>query len=258
MKKCFGIISWFPDKDPERSQRLKRLDKTFKHLTNLFGKDIEFLIIAQNWKDYQVPDFIEHTVIHKFDKLGILGARKMLREKFLELDYDYLIMCDDDIVLKPLIENAPKKYFKELDKHPEGFSFLSYGWSLTFCAVSKWIYSREEMVDIDPEKNEGYEDTTFPNLLHYKYPDHEFKTNYLFKFLQNTPEFRKDHKSTWMVEDIRYAELKYKSDCYIEQFKKGNFNIALLKPEIEAEFYKARHYNPEKPADGKKDYYLYF
>jgi hypothetical protein len=143
-----------------------------------------------------VPEFVKHTIIHKFDKLGILGARKMLRTKFLESKYDYLIMCDDDIVLKPEIENAPKKYLEELDKHPEGFSFVKYGWSLTFCAISRFIYKKEPMVDVDPEKNEGYEDMVFPLLLHYKYPKNEFKTNHLFKFLQNTGAYSKNHKST--------------------------------------------------------------
>lgn len=51
----------------------------------------------------------------------------MLRTKFLESKYDYLIMCDDDIVLKSEVENAPKKYLEELDKHQEGFSFIRYG-----------------------------------------------------------------------------------------------------------------------------------
>ena len=83
LKKCFGIISWFPDEPIHRKQRLERLNHTFKHLIDLFGEDIEFLIIAQNWQDYKVPKFVKHTIIHKFDKLGILGARKMLRTKFL-------------------------------------------------------------------------------------------------------------------------------------------------------------------------------
>jgi hypothetical protein len=73
-----------------------------------------------------VPDFVKHTLIYKFDKLGILGARKMLRTKFLETDYDYLIMCDDDIVLETKVDNAPQKYFEKIDKHPEGFSFIQY------------------------------------------------------------------------------------------------------------------------------------
>jgi len=257
MKKVFGIISWFPDEPTHRKQRLERLNKTFKHLIDLFGEDIEFLIIAQNWKDYKVPEFVKHVTIHKFDKLGILGARKMLRTKFLESKYDYLIMCDDDIVLKPEVENAPKKYLEELDKHPEGFSFVKYGWSLTFCAISRYVYEKEPMVDVDPEKNEGYEDMVFPLLLHYKYPQKEFKTNHLFKFLQNTSAYSKNHKSTWMVKGIEYDEIQMKTDIYTKNFKQRKFNIAEIKAEINRQW-SLRRKNPEHTADGRDNCYLYF
>lgn len=257
LKKCFGIISWFPDEEPYRNQRLNRLNQTFEHLTNLFGNDIEFLIIAQNWKDYKIPKFVKHTLIYKFDKLGILGARKMLRKKFLESKYDYLIMCDDDIVLKAETENAPKKYLETLDKYPEGFSFVRYGWSLTFCAISKYIYSREDMVDIDPEKNEGYEDMVFPLLLHYKYPKNEFKTSHLFSFHQHEVKFKKNHKSTWMNSELNYQDIKTKTDRYIEQLKAGNFDLASIKAQIEKE-YGRRWKNPEKAYIGEKDCFLYF
>lgn len=257
MKKVFGIISWLPDEPTHREQRLERLNKTFKHLIDLFGEDIEFLIIAQNWKDYKVPKFIKHATIYKFDKLGILGARKMLRTKFLESSYDYLIMCDDDIVLKPKVENAPEKYLEELDKHPTGFSFVRYGWSLTFCAISRWIYSKEPMCDVDPEKNDGYEDMVFPMLLHYKYPDKEFKTGHILMFHQQEAEFRKDHKSTWMVSGISYNEIQSKTTTYINNFKRGNFDILQIKKKIEAEW-ERRKSKPTTTYMGGADSYLYF
>ena len=257
MKKVFGIISWLPDVEPHRSQRLNRLNHTFKHLIDLFGEDIEFLIIAQNWKDYQVPEFVKHTLIYKFDKLGILGARKMLRTKFLESKYDYLIMCDDDIVLEQKVKDAPKKYLEELDKHPEGFSFIKYGWSLTFCAISRWIYEKVPMVDVDPEKNEGYEDVVFPRLLHYKYSNKEFKTNHLFNFLQNTAKYKKDHKSTWMVKGIEYNDIQLKTSIYVKNFERGNFDLIKIKADIDEEWSR-RHKNPETTYMGKNDAYLYF
>ena len=37
----------------------------------------------------------------------------------------------------PNAEPIYQKYFEEIDKHPEGFSFIQYSWALTFCAVSK-------------------------------------------------------------------------------------------------------------------------
>lgn len=257
LKKYFGIISWFPDEPAHRKQRLERLDKTFKHLIDLFGEDIEFLIIAQNWQDYKIPEFVKNTTIYKFDKLGILGARKMLRTKFLESKYDYLIMCDDDIVLDNKVANAPKKYLAELDKHPHGFSFIKYGWSLAFCAISRYIYEREPMVDVDPEKNEGYEDMVFPKLLHFKYANHEFGTNHLFSFLQNTIDFKKNHKSTWVVDGIEYNEIQLKTDIYTEHFKKGQFDIASIKKEID-ELWSHRRKNPKETADGKDNCFLYF
>ena len=257
MKKCFGIISWFPDVEPHRSQRLNRLNQTFKHLIDLFGTDIEFLIIAQNWQDYQVPEFVKHAIIHKFDKLCILGARKMLRTKFLASKYDYLIMCDDDIVLEQKVKDAPKKYLAELDVHPQGFSFLKYGWSLTFCAISRYIYEKEPMVDVDPELNEGYEDVVFPRLLYYKYPKNEFRTNHLFGFLQHTAQFRKDHRSTWMVNGINYQEIQAKTEIYVKYFRQHQFNINEIKAKINQRW-AARRKPPKSLYMGDKNNYLYF
>ena len=262
LKKCFGIISWFPDDQKHREQRLERLNKTFKHLIDLFGNDIEFLIIAQNWQDYKVPEFIKYATIHKFDKLGILGARKMLRTKFLESKYDYLIMCDDDIILEEKVKDASKKYLEELDKHPNGFSFIRYGWSLTFCAISRYIYNQEEMVDVDPEKNEGYEDVVFPRLLYYKYPKSEFKTNHLLNFLQNTGEYQKNHKSTWMNSSKNYNEIQSKTNIYLRNFENGNFNIAKIKAEIDrqwAERRKLAEETKDRTVTGQlKGTFLYF
>ena len=257
IKKCFGLISWLPDKEEHRQQRITRLNSTFEQLIKLFGNDIEFLIIAQNWNDYEIPKFVEHATIKKFDKLGILGARKMLRKCFVESDYDYLIMCDDDIVLEEKIEDAARIYLSELDKHPDGFSFLKYGWSLTFCAVSRWIYEREDMVDVDPEKSEGYEDVIFPNLLHYKYKNHEFKTEHLLKFVQHENKFHKNHKSTWMNQNIKYAELTQKTKMYVDSFKKGNFNFKEIKKRIDQVF-KPAWTSTNKPFVGQPDAYLYF
>lgn len=237
MNKCFGFISWLPDNKENRKARIERLNNAFKQIVDLFGEDSEFLIVAQNWNDYKVPSFIKHSNIFKYGKLGILGARKKLREHFLKsTKYDYLIMCDDDIVLKAKDDNTIKEFNKALEDNPQGFWFPMYGWSLSFCAVSKWIYEREDMVDVDPEKSEGYEDTVFPYLLHYKYPKHEFKFDKL-KFLQYQAQYHKDHKSTWAGikgKKIDYRALEEKSRLYKEEFEKGNYDILSIKEKISA------------------------
>ena len=235
----FGIISWFPDKEPERSQRIDRLNRMLKQLIEIFGEDICFMIVAQNWKDYKLPEEIKNVDIFRYNKLGILGARKTLGKHFLESKYNYLIMCDDDIVLETSGSFTREYFFDELNKHPDGFVFLKYGWSLTFCAVSKSIYKQSPMCDIDPEKGEGYEDTVWPFLLHYKHPKNEFKLDGI-KFVQHTQEFKVNHKSTWDSGKVNHKKLEEITHFYIERFKKGNFVIDFDSKQ------KAKHYAEKK------------
>ena len=85
-------------------------------------------------------------------------------------------MFDDDAIIEETEENGAKKYIEEIDKHKNGFAFLQYeAAQLNGCVISKYIYDIEPMVSVDPQKDEGYEDTIFSNLLHYKYPRSEFE-----------------------------------------------------------------------------------
>lgn len=223
MKPLFGIISWFPD-DHSRKARQERLNRTFKQILNLWP-DAEFLVIAQNWGDYKPPKEVTNIEIVKKVKLGILGARKALREEFLKTDYDYLIMCDDDILLQVEKTFTPEYFMEELEKHPEGYMFIQCnGFALTFCAISRWIYERVPMVDIDPEKEEGYEDVVFPAMLRYKYPDNQFIT-YGIRFVQHQSTYSEGLKSTWN-KGKDHGKLRKLSNWYIERFKQKNFNIS--------------------------------
>lgn len=224
LSKVFGVISWIPDKEPDRSLRIERLDRMFKQIYDLFG-DVNWLVIAQNWKDYKQPNYIKNIeVVHK-PQLGILKARKTLREEFLKRDYDYLIMCDDDVLIEvdgPLIAQA---YMDELNFHPNGFIFLQYDAAqLNMCAISKFIYEQEPMVDVDPQKEEGYEDKIFSELLHYKYPQYEFNTIHGIRCTQF--QNRKEKApSTWATKNIKQQVNWSKTCYYVNQFKKGNFVI---------------------------------
>ena len=219
----FGIISWLPDSEVERNQRITRLNKMIDQLIDIFGSDIKLMVIAQNWKDYTLRGGL-NVEVFKYNKLGILGARKTLGRHFLESNYDYLIMCDDDIVLETDDSFSKEYLINELNANPKGFVFLQYGWSLTFCAVSKTIYRQSPMVDIDPEKGEGYEDTVWPYLLHYKYPDAEFKLSGI-KFVQHKQAYHVNHKSTWNNNSVDHKKLSQLSSYHINNFKNGNFII---------------------------------
>lgn len=223
LSKVFGFISWLPDKEPDRGLRVERLNRALNQIKSLFG-DVNIMIIAQNWKEYELPEGINAQVF-KYDKLGILGARKILRRHFLESNYDYLIMCDDDIMIEIKDDNAPNNYLKSIDSNPNGFMFLQYkAAQLNLCAISRFIYKQEPMVDTDPEKGEGYEDTIFSNLLHYKYPEYEFYTDENIKCIQFMNKNEKA-PSTWSKENNNHSQNWSVTEFYIGQFKKGNFKI---------------------------------
>ena len=240
MNKVIGIVSWLPS-DDRRQERVDRLNRLFIQL-NTYFKDIPIIIVAQNWKDYQVPSFI-NVEIFKYDKLGILNARKKLREHFLESSYDYLIMCDDDCIIESTVE-ATKNYLKEMDKHPNGFCFIQYDYAqLNLCAISRYIYEQEPMVDIDPQRNEGFEDLIWSYLLHYKYPNLEFHVENVKHTQFNNPN--ESAQSTWANDEIRDWDIMIKrSNRYIEEFKKGNYSIKIF-PHITREVLKKKEWFEE-------------
>ena len=128
--------------------------------------NLPIIIIAQNWKDqkFSCKDLILYTYE---DKLGITGARKELRKKFLESTYDYLIMLDDDCTL---IGSSGKNYLQQIDNNPG--CFIEFKKTLLkLFAISKELIAQVDFADVSPEKGEGFEDRIFVNTLRKKFPD---------------------------------------------------------------------------------------
>ena len=270
LKKCFGIPSWLPEEEPARSLRKERVNRLFKQLNDLWP-DIDILVIAQNWKDFVPIETENKQVIKKYKELGILGARKTLRQEFLKLDYDYIIMMDDDCIVQIDNEQAPIDYMLELDKHPNGFCFirpsgsvrpsnLKYhpyiGAQLNLCAISKFIYEKEDMVNIDPQKREGYEDSIYACLLHNKWASYEFLAPTTIRPIQFMNREEKA-PSTWVSKAKAGGNLNYmainthKIQDYIIKYKKlpDDYRSLLIKPKV----YKGRN------TDGTlKGTFLYF
>lgn len=237
LRKVFGVVSYIPDVEPARSLRIERLDRLFKQIHDLFG-DVNWLIIAQNWKNYEVPSFVKNVDVRKFPKLGILNARKKLREEFLKTNFDYLIMMDDDCIVETIGPLIAQAYMDELNMHPNGFVFLQYDAAqLNLCAISKYVYQREPMVDIDPQNGEGYEDTVFSNLLRYKYRDLSFDTIHGIKCTQFQNRNEKA-PSTWANSGINHSLLWMRTEYHLKQFRKGNFVIDKSKARTYANNYK--------------------
>ena len=174
--KVFGIISYFPDNDTPyhietRRERSRRFRELLFKLEELWP-DIDIMVIAQNWQNFELPEIKNKIIRYDYEKLGILGARKELRKQFLKSEYDYLIMLDDDA---RIATDAPQEYINMLDNNPNGIGVLRRcNAPLNLCAVSKYVYSQIDMADLDPENNEGFEDDLFVAACEYQFPDKFF------------------------------------------------------------------------------------
>lgn len=236
MNKCFGIISWLPDKEPARQQRKDRVNRLFKQLNSLWP-EIDILIITQNWKNFTPIEIKNKINKVDFEKgLGILKARKTLRKEFLKLDYDYLIMLDDDAIIKCESQTAAKDFMDEVNKHKDGFCFIHHknyetkeetaidtyaAAQLNLCAISKYILSKEDIPSVDPQKGEAYEDRVYSVLLHHKYHDYEFYPPKTIRCIQ----FQNAHEvapSTWAYGSSKFLKLSERTDkiaAYIKNNK---------------------------------------
>lgn len=177
LKVCLGIISYLPEDKELRRVRLERLNNLLSKCDEYFGLPV--YIIAQNWQGLSIKkDALKCplTIFNYKDRLGINKARKELRQKFLESDFDYIIHLDDDCDLQ-----ATKKgvsiYLYQLLQHPGMFSFFRPH-LLKLAAISKEVYN---LIDIpeggadDPnEWNRYFEDMYMELMLNKHYPDKRF------------------------------------------------------------------------------------
>lgn len=176
LTKTFGIISYFPDNDSDyhiemRRERSRRFRELLAKIEEYWG-DLDIIVIAQNWQDFELPQTKNKITVYHYDKLGILGARKELRKKFLETDYDYLIMVDDDAMVNA---TDPQGYLDLIDSHPDGVGAIRWIHStLQLFAISRTVYKQIEMPDVDPEKSQGFEDDVFAARCKAQFADVAF------------------------------------------------------------------------------------
>lgn len=195
MKCVIGIISYLPDDKTIRNERKNKLKYLLYKCSIHFNLPI--IIIAQNWSEKDKQDLqVKSGNIMFFDKLGIVGARKKLREVFLSSDYDYLIMLDDDCKIDCTI-NGVKTYLKEIEEHPDGYG-LFYTGLLKLFAISKSKMSLVDYPNICVENGDGFEDKIFINELIKKFPEDKFM--FSAKEIWEDSISTQDPYSTWYVD----------------------------------------------------------
>ena len=207
MRICIGIISYLPDDNDKRNNRRSKLLKLINTCNTLFNLPI--IVVAQNWKDTNLNSYsslynVKNVMLHHYEKpLGIIGARKELRKLFLESDYDYLIMLDDDCSVTGT-DVAAKNYIKQIEDHP-GMWGMFMGTLLKLFAISKEVFKEVDFRDGRVEDGDFFEDILFVETLRKKYPDKMFKFNHLD--LREKSNNYNDPDSTWFSGQFNKHEI---------------------------------------------------
>ena len=196
MKMCIGIISYLPNSDSRdvRRRKLLQLIDTCNRFFNL-----PILIIAQNWKDTDIISYRSMynvsncRIYHYQNPLGIIGARNELRRVFLSLDYDYLIMLDDDSTLTCTNEGVDE-YIKQINDHPGMYGTFN-STLLKLFAISKEVFSLIDFGTGAVENGDYFEDILFVNTLRKKFPSKEF--TFTKKGISERSNNYNDPDSTW-------------------------------------------------------------
>lgn len=216
MKNLIGIISYLPNDKEIREKRFWTLCQLVRDCNNIFNLPI--YIVIQNYTEEEASKLAAMTnvtVSTRLEKLGILLARKILREMFLTLNYDNLIMLDDDCELKGTREDG-EEYLRQLEEHPGCFGEFNLT-LLKLFSISKEILSQEDYPEVNPENGEGFEDRAFVEMLRYKYPDKRF--TYVSN-IQEESVSSKDVLSTWYAGQ-NLTEMLKKTQEVVENIKQA-------------------------------------
>lgn len=150
----FGMISYLPDDEPRRSIRFKQTLKTIKNVCGVaawVGKNLNLAIT--NWKDKEFAEvfglnIVFHTI--PMEERGPARSRNELLKVFYSSDFDYLLMCDDDIAFYPHYDI--KEFFRLIDRSPELFIRQKL-WYICSLLSSYAPYKEANMKDPDFTEN---------------------------------------------------------------------------------------------------------
>lgn len=209
MNKVIGIISWLPDDEKMRKIRIERLNTLIVKCDELFNLPI--LIVAQNWKnDVKISS---NCIIHKYDKLGITGARIKLRELFLATTYEIIIMLDDDCE----IAGNAARYLQQIEEH--GVAYGTFGGTLLkLFSIHRDLFAQVNFdPDLNAENGDGYEDACFVGLLDKKYPDKHF--GFTRTGIADFSNSWNDTNSTWDKMKFKRVDMANKTHAWIQNIK---------------------------------------
>ena len=165
MKICIGIISYLPNNESHNIRR----DVFAKEIKSLnIALNLPILVIAQNYTEEDKKIFTDNCIVDYYGPLGVTKARQTLRHKFLETDFDYVILFDDD----EIIENTSlaTKYLETIYNNPDKYIHY-YVLYLRACAISRYVMERVPFVAVNAPKLEGWDDAMYVDCVHKMCPE---------------------------------------------------------------------------------------
>ena len=222
LTKCIGIVSYFPEKEPLRTNRKKAFNNLIKQLDEYFKLPI--IIVAQCWspEDFNI-EYSKQIKVYSYNKpLGVTGANIILREKLLLEEYDYFIHLDDDIHFVGTQEGV-NIYLSEIDAHPNMFGQFS---KYQLCAISKdmlKIMNWDFIKNMESWRGEIWEDIAYMGTYKKVYADRFF--NFSCKGLKmDFGPSEKDPNTTWYNKYINQNYIRTNTmsimNRWISTFKK--------------------------------------
>lgn len=166
MKKCIGIISYLPDDLELRTARLEAFKVQIQKMDEVLNLPV--IIIAQNYTEEDKKIFSENCIVYEYDKLGVTKARKVVRRKLLESEYDMYILLDDDEIITS--DHLATAYLDFIDAHPNCYInyFMIY---LRGVAISRYILEQVPFAAINAQKLEGWDDAITHFVIQKLFPD---------------------------------------------------------------------------------------
>lgn len=194
MKLLIGIISYLPNDVKIREERFKTLRNLIATCNYLFHVDI--YIVTQNFTETEklyLKGYNNVYLSEDYIRLGIVGARKKLREYFINSTYTNIIMLDDDCIIQGSPSQAVN-YIKQIEENRDCFIEFNDSLLKLFC-ISKELLKEVDYPDISVENAEGFEDRIFVNELRKRFSD----KRRIFKYcgIEELSTSTKDVLSTW-------------------------------------------------------------
>jgi len=215
-----GIISYIPE-GKLGDTRFESLKKLIKEIDYIFR--IPAIIVAQNWKDrkinYQCNN--SHLTIFRYEeKLGITGARRELRKHFLESNFEYLIMLDDDshLIGDP---SAGELYLRQLRNNPGKFGVYKPS-LLKLMAISKDVFRLIDYPTGEAENGDFFEDMYLTKALQKLYPDKEFK--FSIGTLREYSDSAWDPNSTWYRGQFNKRDIGDRTRAMLKELDNENIS----------------------------------